>query len=49
MVDLVNPTGCEKKVEKWINRNSDNGFKNNISSLFQKDFIRMWVSSYAEP
>ena len=26
---------------KWINRNIDHGFKNDISSLFQKDFIRM--------
>ena len=28
-------------MEKWINRNTDNGFKNGISSLFQKDFVRI--------
>ena len=35
MVYLVNPTRGEKFVEKWINQNTDNGFKNDISSLFQ--------------
>ena len=30
-----------KISEKGINRNSNNGFKNYISSLFQKDFILM--------
>ena len=29
-------------MEKWINQNTDNGFKNDILSVFQKDFIRMW-------
>ena len=28
---------CEVKVENWINRNTDNGFNNNL----KKDFIRM--------
>ena len=32
---------CEKLVEKWVHWDSDNGFKNDISSLFQKNFIRM--------
>ena len=31
----------KKQVEKWINLSTDNGFKNDISSLVQKDFIRM--------
>ena len=34
MVDFVNPTNVKKYVEKWIKRNTDNGFKNDISSLF---------------
>ena len=32
---------CQEISGKWINGNTDNKFKNNISSLFQKDFIRM--------
>ena len=34
MIDLANPTRCKKLVEKWINWNTDQGFKNDISSLF---------------
>ena len=26
-------------MEKWINQNTDNGFNNDISFLFLKDFI----------
>ena len=31
----------KKVVEKWINRSTDNRFKNDITSLFQKDFIKL--------
>ena len=29
-------------VEKWINRNTDNEFKSDISSLFQRDFLPLF-------
>ena len=28
-------------MKEWINQNTDNGFRNDVSSLFKKDFIRM--------
>ena len=30
-------------MEKFINRNTDNGFNNDISFLFRKDFIRIII------
>ena len=37
-------------MEKWLNQNTDNEFKSDISSLFKKVFIRMtrFLKSSAE-